>query len=111
MTLCYGNVERGGKKRRERSETGLVRERREERRPNIPTVVSTGTEVTGAVSPRTPGMVEEHFIWWVREGQGGNKHPLLFCWGRREGCRNNLDGLGLMKREKKQTKRQTQPYD
>lgn len=30
---------------------------------------------------------------------------LLLCWGRREGWRNNLDGLGLIKeKERKQTK-------
>lgn len=43
-----------------------------------------------------------------RRPEGTTTHILLLlCWGRREGWRNNLDGLGLIKekRERKETKK------
>lgn len=61
---------------------------------------------------RAPGMVEELLYCWDREGQRGHASFLLLCWGRREGWRNNLDGLGLIKekernRQKKKKKNGT----
>lgn len=45
-----------------------------------------------------PGMVEELFILLgQRRPEGTTTHILLLlCWGRREGWRNNLDGLGFL---------------
>ena len=48
-------------------------------------------------------MVDELLFCWDREGQRGHASFLLLCWGRREGWRNNLDGLGLIKEKERNT--------
>lgn len=57
-----------------------------------------------------PGTVEELLVCWDREGQRERQHT-SFCYcvgGRREGWRNNLDGLGLIKeKERNRQKRHT----
>lgn len=88
--------------------------RAEMRRPNVPAVVKLSSggqrwatqERRGAFSAEcvcggergAPGMVEELFVLLgQRRPEGTTTHILLLlCWGRREGWRNNLDGLGFL---------------
>lgn len=74
--------------------------------------VEQGTEMTTrrglseSLPQGAPGMVEELLVCWDKGGQRERQHTSLcyFVGGRREGWRNNLDGLCLIK--EKERKRQ-----
>lgn len=56
----------------------------------------------------TPGLGRGAAVCWGQRRPEETHILLLLCWGRREGWRNNLDGLGLIKeKERKQTKQHT----
>lgn len=89
--------------------------RAEMRRPNVPVAGSwtgdRGDNVEGAFSESlpegAPGMVEELLVLLGQRRPGGTttRILLLLCWGRREGWRNNLDGLGLIKEKERNRQR------
>lgn len=73
----------------------------EVKRPNVPAVTTRrGLE---SLPEAAPGMVRELLFCWERERQRERQNHilLLLCWGGREGWRNNLDGLGLIKEKEK----------
>lgn len=93
--------------------TGKDRENEEMRRPNVPSWTRNRRQPggTGSFEPLPQEGHRERSrscCWFVetKEARREEQHTsLCYCvGGRREGWRNNLDGLGLIKEEKRQKK-------
>lgn len=81
------------------------KKRAEMRRPNVPAVEQVTEATAGRRLSESPPEEPLLFLSGKRRPEGTTTHILLLlCWGRREGWRNNLDGLGLIKEKERETR-------